>query len=83
MLFVICFELLCSSVILFLYHFMHLMLIYLCLKSCFLIWMRTFVLRVRQVASLCIKRPVFGQCREPIHILEYTKSASLWIKIIN
>ena len=41
---------------------------YLCFKTCFLNWMRTFMLWVRQVAFLCIKRPVFGQLGE----------ASLW-----
>ena len=45
---------------------------YLCCKTCFLNWMRTLMLWVRQVAFLCIKRPVFGQLGEPIHILEYT-----------
>ena len=37
---------------------------YLCFKTCFLNWMRTFMLWVRQVAFLCIKRPVFGQLGE-------------------
>ena len=55
---------------------------YLCFKTCFLNWMRTFMLWVRQVAFLCIKRPVFGQSRESIHILEYTKPATLWTKFI-
>ena len=41
------------------------------------------MLWVRQVAFLCIKRPVFGQLGESIHILEYTKPATLWTKFIN
>ena len=52
---------------------------YLCFKTCFLNGMRTFMLWVRQV----YKRPVFGQLGESIHILEYTKPATLWTKFIN
>ena len=55
---------------------------YLCFKTCFLNWMRTFMLWVRQVACLCIRRAVFGQLGESIHILEYTKPATLWTKFI-
>ena len=41
------------------------------------------MLWVKQVAFLCIKRPVFDQLGESIHILEYTKPATLWTKFIN
>ena len=43
-----------------------------------------FIIEIGLAGStgLCIKEAVFGQLRESIHILEYTKSATLWIKII-